>query len=839
MAAGADEGRRARSASLAGRSDDGQRSPGPRLDRSSSSSSTFLAINSSSERRLRRALAFRHLPGPDISAAALEAESPRVSTSPAPLSARLPRPVDSEEYLPVAEGAALDAEGVPTLEVKDAESPAAPEIQVSPNSVSATTATSMEGLSSCWGLGTPSSRPRVVRERPRQTPPPPSPPAVGSTSLPLHEMYEVLLAQEQQICNNKARVSALQQMLLQQLEERKKTKFLNAEIAKLSAKHQEMLALSEDQKVQLHKAKLHRQALYQEVRRLRGPGRRRASSAPNGKAVKASMEVLPCKRDDRGIAQKGRSAIPARRNSSPPTSPDSGPGPQRSSSAAALRGPKQSKMEGTEGQPAADSPRSLRRGRSTSATALHRSKPFLLPPGAKAPAQACQGFPGRSETQRRQSDGDLVRNRWRRGEVAHLQLQELHESTQVEEQHSGRSSSTAGMSRSKSSAKTSSARPCPGDVEHQLQELEHQLQCIAQAEEREKGRSSPRSPAAAMERSRPRAKTATGQVPQGTLARAETRRRRSEGDAQTLRPEAVREPDNGQTGQKTGAGPLPHREEEQPSKPQLPLSARSTALRPGELPSSSPTKGKELLAASSPDGTLTSPHSQEELLHASSSFFRLGSEVPLVASPVSPGASEQSLSLRARQLVKGEEVGVERVCLASSPSASPSDHADSCEKLWTSPGTSELEQARTLGKMSARQLVGEEEAAVERVRLESSPSASPSDNVDMQQALRAPERPVAQEPVTRQAEVSPWITGCPEPTLLTRCRALAASKAMCEAAAERASKTQASLMQLQYREEAVMVELWQEKKDREQRQQTRLRLSPAAGGEPGTVRPIF
>eukprot|EP00439_Symbiodinium_sp_Y106_P036292 s2175_g4.t1 len=91
--------------------------------------------------------------------------------------------------------------------------------------------------------------------------------------------------------------------------------------------------------------------------------------------------------------------------------------------------------------------------------------------------------------------------------------------------------------KSKSSAKTSSARPCPGDVEHQLQELEHQLQCIAQAEEREKGRSSPRSPAAAMERSRPRAKTATGQVPQGTLARAETRRRRSEGDARTLRPE--------------------------------------------------------------------------------------------------------------------------------------------------------------------------------------------------------------------------------------------------------------------------------------------------------------
>eukprot|EP00439_Symbiodinium_sp_Y106_P023758 s4346_g2.t3 len=224
-----------------------------------------------------------------------------------------------------------------------------------------------------------------------------------------------------------------------------------------------------------------------------------------------------------------------------------------------------------------------------------------------------------------------------------------------------------------------------------------------------------------------------------------------------------------------------------------------------------------------------------ELLHASSSFFRLGSEVPLVASP---------------------EVGVERVCLASSPSASPSDHADSCEKLWTSPGTSELEQARTLGKMSARQLVGEEDSAVERVRLESSPSASPSDNVDMQ-ALRAPERPVAQEPVTRQAEAGSWPRLCslfeeasanqvstlpggrPEPTLLTRCRALAASKAMCEAAAERASKTQASLMQLQYREEAVMVELWQEKKDREQRQQTRLRLSPAAGGEPGTVRPIF
>ncbi|CAE7759956.1 unnamed protein product, partial [Symbiodinium sp. CCMP2456] len=656
MAAGADEGRRARSASLAGgRSDDGQRSPGPRLDRSSSSSSTFLAINSSSERRLRRALGFRHLPGPDISTAALEAESPRVSTSPAPLSARLlPRPVDSDEYLPVAEDAALDAEDVPTLEVKDAESPAAPEIQVSPNSFSATTATSMEGLSSCWGLGTPSSRPRVVRERPRQTPPPPSPPAVGSTSLPLHEMYEVLLAQEHQICNNKARVSALQQMLLQQLEERKKTKSLNAEIAKLSAKQKEMLALSEDQKVQLHKAKLHRQALYQEVRRLRGPGRRRASSVPNGKATNASMEAVPCKKDERGIAQKGKSAIPARRNSSPPTSPDSGPGPQRSSSAAALRGPKQSKMEGTEGQPGTDSPRSLRRGRSTSATTLHRSKAFLLPPGAKAPAPACQGFPGRSETQRRRSDGDLVRNRWRRGDVARLQLQELHESAQVEEQHSGRSSSTAGMSRSKSSAKTSSARPCPGDVEHQLQELEHQLQCIADAEEREKGRSSPRSPAAAMERSRPRAKTATGQVPQGTSARAEARRRRSEGDAQTLRPEAAQE--DGQKGQKTGAGPLPHREgeEEQPSKLQLPLSARSTALRPRELPSSSPTKGKELLAASSPDGTLTSPHSQEELLHASSSFFRLGSEVPLVASPVSPGASEQSLSLRARQLVKGE-----------------------------------------------------------------------------------------------------------------------------------------------------------------------------------------
>ncbi|CAE7884208.1 unnamed protein product [Symbiodinium microadriaticum] len=260
-------------------------------------------------------------------------------------------------------------------------------------------------------------------------------------------MYEVLLAQEQQICNNKARVSALQQMLLQQLEERKKTKFLNAEIAKLSAKHQEMLALSEDQKVQLHKAKLHRQALYQEVRRLRGPGRRRASSLPNGKAANASMEAVPCKRDDRGIAQKGTSAIPARRNSSPATSPDSGRGPQRSSSAAALRGPKQSKMEGTEGQPGTESPRSLRRGRSTSATALHRSKPFLLPQGARAPAPACQGFPGRSETQRRRSDGDLVRNRWRRGDAAHLQLQELHESAQVEEQHSGRGSSTAGMSR--------------------------------------------------------------------------------------------------------------------------------------------------------------------------------------------------------------------------------------------------------------------------------------------------------------------------------------------------------------------------------------------------------
>lgn len=603
-----------------------------------------------------------------------------------------------------------------------------------------------------------------------------------------------------------------------------------------------MLALSEDQKVQLHKAKLHRQALYQEVRRLRGPGRRRASSLPNGKAANASMEAVPCKRDDRGIAQKGTSAIPARRNTSPPTSPDSGPGPQRSSSAAALRGPKQSKMEGTEGQPGTESPRSLRRGRSTSATALHRSKPFLLPQGARAPAPACQGFPGRSETQRRRSDGDLVRNRWRRGDVAHLQLQELHESAQVEEQHSGRGSSTAGMSRSKSSAKTSSARPCPGDVEHQLQELEHQLQCIAEAEEREKGRSSPRSPAAAMERSRPRAKTATAQVPTGTSARAEARRRRSEGDAQTLRSEAAQEPEQeGQKGQKTGAGPLPQTkgEEEQPSKLQLPLSARSTARRPGELPSSSPTKGKELLAAASPDGTLTSPHSQEELLHASSSFFRLGSEVPLVASPVSPGASEQSLSLRARQLVKGEEVAVERVCLASSPSASPSGHAESCQVPWASPVAAELERPRTLGKLSARQLVGEEDAAVERVRLESSPSASPSENVDMQQAVRVPEGPVAQEPVTRQAEVSPWITSCPEPTLLTRCRALAASKAMCEAAAERASKTQAALMQLQYKEEAVMVELWQEQKDREQRQQTRLRLSPTGGGEPGTVRPIF
>ncbi|CAJ1421605.1 unnamed protein product [Effrenium voratum] len=70
----------------------------------------------------------------------------------------------------------------------------------------------------------------------------------------------------------------------------------------------------------------------------------------------------------------------------------------------------------------------------------------------------------------------------------------------------------------------------------------------------------------------------------------------------------------------------------------------------------------------------------------------------------------------------------------------------------------------------------------------------------------------AMEPLTARSNPPSRRESRPEragdaPTLLSRCHALAASRTLCEEAAQRARKLQASLMEAQWREAAVMREL--------------------------------
>lgn len=138
----------------------------------------------------------------------------------------------------------------------------------SPQSMSATTATSA-APSSYWGLGTPSSRPQ--RPELRSVP---EPTGMDFTWLPIQQLRQQWHARETELAATKARADALQTMLKQQLDERKKSRFEKDEIAELSAasaRQQVALATAE---AALQKEQQHRRALYEEVRRLNPKWRR-------------------------------------------------------------------------------------------------------------------------------------------------------------------------------------------------------------------------------------------------------------------------------------------------------------------------------------------------------------------------------------------------------------------------------------------------------------------------------------------------------------------------------------------------------------------------------------
>lgn len=67
-----------------------------------------------------------------------------------------------------------------------------------------------------------------------------------------------------------------------------------------------------------------------------------------------------------------------------------------------------------------------------------------------------------------------------------------------------------------------------------------------------------------------------------------------------------------------------------------------------------------------------------------------------------------------------------------------------------------------------------------------------------------------------------------EPTLLSRCHLLAASRRLCEEAQQRAMKQQAALQEAQWREDAVMHELLREQQDLSRHQLNRI-VEPLAG----------
>lgn len=102
-----------------------------------------------------------------------------------------------------------------------------------------------------------------------------------------------------------------------------------------------------------------------------------------------------------------------------------------------------------------------------------------------------------------------------------------------------------------------------------------------------------------------------------------------------------------------------------------------------------------------------------------------------------------------------------------------------------------------------------------------------------------PTEPVV-EPVVPMGSMGPWVsskslaappkeTHRNEPTLLSRCHVLAASRQLCEAAQQRAMKQQAALMEAQWREDAVMNELLQQDLGR-QRPRIAERIAEPIGG---------
>eukprot|EP00913_Durusdinium_trenchii_P031183 g29199.t1 len=100
------------------------------------------------------------------------------------------------------------------------------------------------------------------------------PTGMDFTWLPIQQLRQQWHARETELAATKARADALQTMLKQQLDERKKSRFEKDEIAELSAasaRQQVALATAE---AALQKEQQHRRALYEEVRRLNPKWRR-------------------------------------------------------------------------------------------------------------------------------------------------------------------------------------------------------------------------------------------------------------------------------------------------------------------------------------------------------------------------------------------------------------------------------------------------------------------------------------------------------------------------------------------------------------------------------------